>query len=173
MFKVFFFFRFFFLIYLVNIRIWGIDYLQWKLLTGWHFSEFCLNRLGFLDRSLHLFHSQNSHRSSHSSNFISLKVREWLCFQVCPKILLWSTKLLYDKNEGGIKGLLHLFLELIHLPLHVTLCVCLCCAEQKYSKDECVLAIERGIVWKPHVAYIYKNDDKNGNRHKKRFCFFF
>jgi len=71
-----------------------------------------------------------------------------------------------------MKGFLPLSLEVIHLPLHVTLCVCLCCAGQKYSKDECMLAIERGIVWKPHVAYIYKNDDKNEDRHGERFRYF-
>lgn len=26
---------------------------------------------------------------------------------------------------------------------------------------------KRGIVWKPHMAYIYKNDDKNGGKVKK------
>lgn len=36
-------------------------------------------------RSLYLFHSQNSHRSSDPSNFNTLKILEWLCFQM----LLW------------------------------------------------------------------------------------
>lgn len=73
-----------------------------------------------------------------------------------------------------MKGLLHLFLEAVHLPLLVTLCVCLC-AGQKWFENECMLAKERGIVWRPHVAYIYKNDDKNEDRHgkkKKRFRYF-
>lgn len=39
-------------------------------------------------------------------------------------------------------------------------------------EDECMLVKERGIVWRPHVAYIYKNDDKNEDRHEKRFRYF-
>lgn len=35
-------------------------------------------------------------------------------------------------------------------------------------EDECMLLQERGIVWRPHVAYIYKNDDKNEDRHEKK-----
>lgn len=46
------------------------------------------------------------------------------------------------------------------------------CAGKKLFEDECKLAKERGIVWRPHVAYIYKNDDKNEDRLEKRFRYF-
>lgn len=60
-------------------------------------------------RNLHLFHSQNSHISSDPSNIHSLKILEWLCFQICPKILLWSAKpvrLQWRKSERSLASFL-------------------------------------------------------------------
>lgn len=115
---------------LIKIRIWGADYLhclRWKLQMDDKVFQSCVwVSLDCFHRSLHLFCWQNSHRSNDPSNFISQKILEWLCFQVCPKILLRSAKPLYDYSEGRVKSLLHLFFEAVHLPLHVTLCVCLC-----------------------------------------------
>jgi len=42
------------------------------------------------------------------------------------------------------------------------------CLGQKWFEDECMLVKERDIVWRPRVAYIYKNDDKNEDRPEKK-----
>lgn len=63
-----------------------------------------------------------------------------------------------------MKGFLHLFFEAVHLPLHVSLCVCLCVQGRNGLRMNACWQRKEGLsggpMWPTFIKMMTKNEDR-------------